>query len=165
MAGRCVMRGKEVFTEELPAYCAVALAGLDDLPDTIMSRSIVIRMRRRARSEPLEPWRQRINGAEVDQLYKRLLAWSTNAQPLQDGWPDIPAAVVDRDADVWESLLAVADLAGAHWPNLARATAVTLVTAANRREPSLGVLLLRDSARCSVSPGETRCRPSTSWRR
>jgi hypothetical protein len=33
-AGRCVVRGKEVFTEELPAYCAVALAGLDDLPDT-----------------------------------------------------------------------------------------------------------------------------------
>jgi hypothetical protein len=144
-AGRCVVRGKEVFTEELPAYCAVALAGLDDLPDTIMTRSIVIRMRRRAPSEPIEPWRQRINGAEADQLYKRLLTWSNNAQPLVDGWPAIPAAVIDRDADVWESLLAVADLAGEHWPNLARATAVTLVTASKRREPSIGVLLLRDS--------------------
>ena len=38
IAGRCVVRGKIVETEELPAYCAVALAGLDDLPDTIMSR-------------------------------------------------------------------------------------------------------------------------------
>lgn len=38
VAGRCVVKGKEVHTEELPAYCAVALAGLDDLPDTIMSR-------------------------------------------------------------------------------------------------------------------------------
>ena len=28
MAGRCVVRGKIVETEELPAYCAVALAGL-----------------------------------------------------------------------------------------------------------------------------------------
>jgi hypothetical protein len=40
VAGRCVVRGKVVETEELPAYCAVALAGLDDLPDTIMSRSV-----------------------------------------------------------------------------------------------------------------------------
>ena len=36
MAGRCVMRGKEVHTEEIPAYCAVALAGLGGLPDTIL---------------------------------------------------------------------------------------------------------------------------------
>lgn len=27
VAGRCVMKGKTVETEELPAYCAVALAG------------------------------------------------------------------------------------------------------------------------------------------
>ena len=40
MAGRCVMRGKTVETEELPAYCAVAFAGLDDLPDTIMTRCV-----------------------------------------------------------------------------------------------------------------------------
>ena len=39
VAGRCVVRGKIIETEELPAYCAVAMAGLDDLPDTIMSRS------------------------------------------------------------------------------------------------------------------------------
>lgn len=58
-AGRCVVRGKEVFTEELPAYCAVALAGLDDLPDTIMTRSVVVRMRRRAGDEQIEPWRPR----------------------------------------------------------------------------------------------------------
>ena len=45
------MRGKTVETEEIPAYCAVALAGLGWLPDTLMSRSIVIRMRRRAPTE------------------------------------------------------------------------------------------------------------------
>ncbi|MGZ4189759.1 MAG: DUF3631 domain-containing protein, partial [Actinomycetota bacterium] len=38
VAGRCVVRGKLIETQELPAYCAVALAGLDDLPDTLMSR-------------------------------------------------------------------------------------------------------------------------------
>src|SRR5262245_62154346 len=48
VAGRCVVRGKQIFTEELPAYCAVALAGLGDLPDTILTRSIIVPMRRRA---------------------------------------------------------------------------------------------------------------------
>ena len=35
VAGRCVVRGNQVFTEEIPAYAAVALAGLGDLPDKI----------------------------------------------------------------------------------------------------------------------------------
>ena len=48
VAGRCVVRGNQVFTEEIPAYCAVALAGLGGLPDTILSRCVVIRLRRRA---------------------------------------------------------------------------------------------------------------------
>jgi hypothetical protein len=143
-AGRCVMRGKRVEIEELPAYCAVALAGLDDLPDTLMSRSVICRMRRRAPNEPVEPWRQRVNGGAAEKLYRQLHTWSNNANPLAEGWPKLPASVTDRDADVWESLIAVADLAGGHWPRTARVAAVTLVTASRARKPSLGVLLLRD---------------------
>jgi len=145
-AGRCVVRGKEVFTEELPAYCAVMLAGLDDLPDTIMSRSVVSRMRRRAADEQIEPWRPRVNGPDAKKLYDRLVNWSKSAREHLSGdfWPDMPDGVEDRDADVWEALLAVADLAGDEWAKKARVTAVTLVTASKRRPPSIGVLLLRD---------------------
>lgn len=146
IAGRCVMRGRVVETEELPAYCAVALAGLDDLPDTLMTRAVVVRMRRRSPDEQIEPWRARINGPEASGLYARLANWSSNCteQLAGDFWPDIPAEVTDRDADVWEALLAVADLAGGHWPTTAREAAVTLVTASRQRTPSIGVLLLRD---------------------
>ena len=38
-----MVRGTVIDTKELPAYCAFALAGLNDQPDTIMTRSIVIR--------------------------------------------------------------------------------------------------------------------------
>lgn len=62
VAGRCIVKGKTVMTEEIPAYCAVALAGLDDLPDTIRTRSIVVRMRRRAPCEHVEPYRRRVHG-------------------------------------------------------------------------------------------------------
>ena len=44
--GRCVVRGKIIETEEIESYAAVALAGLGWLPKVIMSRSVVIRMRR-----------------------------------------------------------------------------------------------------------------------
>ena len=142
-AGRCVVKGKEVVTEELPAYCAVALAGLNDLPDTIMTRSVVVRMRRRAPSERVEPWRLRINGPEAAELYQRLADWS-NVVPYEVDWPQMPTGIEDRNADVWEALLAVADLAGGHWPETARCCAVALVADSMAGTPSLGVLLLRD---------------------
>lgn len=146
MAGRCLMRGKTVETEELPAYCAVALAGLDDLPDTIMTRSVVVRMRRRAPNEHVEPWRARVNSPEAERLRTRISNWAAaNVENFTgDFWPDMPAEIVDRDADVWEALLAVADLAGSDWPERARVAAVALVAASRQRNPSVGVLLLRD---------------------
>jgi len=145
MAGRCVVRGNVVATEELPAYCAVALAGLDDLPDTLMSRSVVVRMRRRAPGERIEPWRHRVNGPAAEVLADQLADWSNEVRELVGtDWPEMPAGVEDRNADVWEALLAVADVTGGDWPIRARVAAVTLVTDPRGRAPSLGVMLLRD---------------------
>jgi hypothetical protein len=59
--GRCVHHGSVIHTEEIPAYSAVALAGIGDIPDTIASRSIHINMRRRAPSENVEPYRPRLH--------------------------------------------------------------------------------------------------------
>ncbi len=144
-AGRCVMRGKNVETEELPAYCAVALAGLNDLPDTIMTRSVVVRMRRRATSERIEPWRLRVNGPEAEELAERLARWADEtSHQLGDTWPEMPDGIEDRNADVWEALLIVADHAGGRWPNRARVAAVAAVAEASTHTPSLGVMLLAD---------------------
>jgi hypothetical protein len=143
MAGRCVVRGKEILTEELPAFCAVALAGLGNLPDTILSRSIVIRMRRRSPTERIEPYRRRIHAPLGHALRDRLAKWAALIGPTLV-LPEMPGGVEDRDADVWESLLAVANAAGRDWPARARKAAVTLVTAAKERSPSLGVRLLAD---------------------
>ncbi len=143
VAGRCVVRGKEVFTEELKAYCAVAMAGLGSLPDTILTRSIIVRMRRRAPGEQIEPYRQRTNGPDAERIRANLERW---AQSVADdiGFSDMPEGVEDRNADVWEALIAVADAAGGVWPALARETAVTLVTENKSKGGSLGIQLLRD---------------------
>jgi hypothetical protein len=145
IAGRCVVRGASVQTEEIPAYCAVALAGLGGLPDTILSRSVVVRMRRRAPNELVEPFRRRINGPEGLELRDRLATWAElTVGPAVHSYPDIPPSICDRDADVWEPLLAVADAAGGDWPQRARVAAVALVTDSKRETPSLGVKLLAD---------------------
>lgn len=145
VAGRCVVRGKIVETEELPAYCAVALAGLDDLPDTLMSRAVIVRMQRRAPGEKVEPWRLRLNAPDAEKIRQRLENWAAVVAPdAGDSWPDMPPGIEDRPADVWEALLAVADLAGGHWPESIRCSAVALVAASMRKAPTIGVLLLRD---------------------
>ena len=145
IAGRCVVRGNIVGVEELPAYCAVALAGLNDLPDTIMTRSIIVRMRRRSPNEIVEPWRSRINGPQAEPIAQALANWASSLpNPLP--WPVMPAEIEDRNADVWESLLVVADAAGGDWPARARTAAVELVGIGKDQTPSLGILLLADLA-------------------
>lgn len=145
MAGRCVVKGKTVVTEELPAYCAVALAGLGNLPDTLLSRSVIVRMRRRAPNETIEPYRRRVYAPEGHAIRDRLAAWSAaNIQTLTDSRPDMPESVTDRSADIWECLLAIADLAGESWPQRARVAAVALVADAKAATPSLGIRLLAD---------------------
>jgi hypothetical protein len=145
VAGRCVVKGRTVETEEIPAYCAVALAGLGGLPDTLLSRAVVVRMRRRAPTEQIEPFRHRVHGDEGHQLRARLGAWAGDkVKRAADAWPDIPEGITDRDADVWEPLLTVADLAGGTWPKRARVAAVALVALSKESTPSLGVRLLGD---------------------
>ena len=47
---------------------------------------------------------------------------------ILDSYPELPPAITDRNADVWEPLITVGDVFGGKWPELARVTAVTLVT-------------------------------------
>jgi hypothetical protein len=140
---RCVVSGKKVEVEEIEAFSAVALAGLGDLPDTILTRSVIIRMRRRAPHEQVEPYRRRLHGAEGEGLRDRLAEWAESTD-LADAIPDMPEGIFDRAADVWEALLAVADEAGGEWPVRARVAAVALVALSREERPSLGVMLLSD---------------------
>jgi len=141
-AGRCVAKGKEIVAEDFPTYCAVALAGIGSLPDTILTRSVIVRMRRRSPDEKVEPYRQRVNGPEGERIRDRLARW---AQSVEIEFPELPDGIHDRDADVWEPLVAVGDAVGEEWPDLIRAAAVALVAESKEGGGvSLGVRLLHD---------------------
>ncbi|MCU7822208.1 DUF3631 domain-containing protein [Kitasatospora sp. DSM 101779] len=143
---RAVREGDSHVVQKFPVYAALAMGGLGDLPDTIMSRSVVVRMRRRAPNEKVEPFRQRINEPEGHALRDRLAAWAdTVRERIEGAWPELPDGVTDRPADVWEPLLAVADAAGGHWPARARAACLELVNAAKANDKgSVGIRLLAD---------------------
>ena len=145
VAGRCVVHGKQVMTEEISAYCAVALAGLGWLPDTILSRSVIIRMRRRGPGEKVMAYRRWVHAPFGQTLRECLVAWAAGeVEAMADARPEMPPGIEDRDADVWEPLLAIADAVGGDWPVRARGAAVALVGAAREIEPSLGIRLLTD---------------------
>jgi hypothetical protein len=129
-----------------PVYAPAALAAKGDpLPDTIMSRAIVIHMRRRAPDQPVRRYRARITRPEGEQLAGQLAAWAGSAAgKVGDPWPGLPEGVDDRPADVWEPLIMVADLAGGDWPGLAREACVALVKGTRDDAQTTGTRLLAD---------------------
>jgi Protein of unknown function (DUF3631) len=110
-----------------------------------MDRAVIIRMRRRAAGEQVDPYRTRRDAPPLNQLRDQLTGWARQQlRELQHATPQMP--LEDRAADTWEPLIAIADLAGGDWPTRARTAAVTMTGAEVQQEEdtSAGVRLLAD---------------------
>ena len=134
-------------------FTPVALAGIGDLPDTIMDRSVVVNMRRKTADEKVRPFRARWARPRGTEIAKALVAWAASGVGAWLEEPEVPEGVSDRQCDVWEPLLAIADMAQGDWPEMAREAMVdmTLAQAGDDEESSLRLTLLRDLRR--VWPG------------
>lgn len=142
---RASVRGKEVVTEKWPSFCPVVLAGLNQLPDTLMTRSVVVGMKRRRHDQIVEPYRRRVHGPEAGDLFEAVAEFARESlDQLEASWPELPESIQDRDADVWEPLIAIADAAGGHWPKAARFAAERMVADAKSKPVTLGIRLLAD---------------------
>jgi hypothetical protein len=73
--------GPEHKPVKFATFAMAALAGIGDLPDTIMDRAVVIRMRRRGPGETVRPFRSRRDTPLLEELRDRLAAWLV---PLTD---------------------------------------------------------------------------------
>lgn len=145
VAYRCELGGKNPIVKPFPAFAPVALAGIGDLPDTVLDRSVVVAMRRRAPHEVVLPFRRRNADREVADLVDWLRWWGdTYTDALAAVEPEMPPGIVDRPADVWEPLVIIGDHAGGDWSDRLRRAAVVLNQARQERDPSLGVQLLGD---------------------
>jgi Protein of unknown function (DUF3631) len=129
-------------------FAMAMLASIGTLPDTIMDRAVVVRMRRRAPGEQVAPFRTQRDAPPLNELRDRLGAWVR--EHLDDlGRTDPVMPVEDRAADTWAPLVAVADLAGADWPARARQAVRVGVQEAEQgdSEASLRLQLLADLKR------------------
>lgn len=140
---RC--EGRDQRVRSFKVFAPVALAGIGNLPDTIMSRSIVIRMKRRAPGETVAPYRERVAEQETAKLRVDLEAWTKKLRDVGEYEPALPEGVEDRNAECWEPLIALADKAGGEWPSRARQAALVLIgLAAAEDHLSIGLRLLTD---------------------
>jgi hypothetical protein len=142
-AWRCVGEPARMHVEAFPAYCALAIAGIGDLPETVIDRAVVVKMKRRARNEHIEPFRARRAEPEGAKLSARLTSWAKRASKRL-AEPVMPDGVTDRAADVWEALLSIADYAGRDWPERARVACVKLNADRATSDVDPGIRLLLD---------------------
>lgn len=147
--------GNDHTPRRFATFAMAALAGIGDLPDTIMDRAVVIRMRRRAEGESVKPFRSRRDTPALHELRDRIAQWAPELlDEAADLEPQMP--VEDRAADTWEPLAIVADLAGGAWPGRAREACAQMVAAEASAEEDHagGARILADIRRIFASRGE-----------
>ena len=155
----------------------VTIAGIGNLPGTLVDRSIAITMRRALSDERIRPFRAD-RAPEMSVLCQKTARWAEdNYATLQSHDPTVPDWMFNRQADNWRPLFAIADLAGGEWPQRARAVATTICQELTD-ESSLRVQLLIDihalfethsaeqlkSASIASELGEMEERPWSDWK-
>jgi len=115
--------GEDHQPRKFDVYAAVALAGIGGLADTLADRSVVAELKRRRPSDIIA--RLRIGRMQhLHELRRRIVRWvADHEERIAERDPEIPS-IIDREADNWQVLLAIADEAGGEWPERARKVAV-----------------------------------------
>lgn len=155
-AGASVLRcdGENYEPRSFNTWAAVVVGSIGALPPTLESRSIIIDILRKRRDEHVERVR-RADETRLKELGNRAALWAKDHfDALSNAEPDIPDCLYNRDQDNWYSLLAIADAAGGHWPETARAIASALNGL--DEDPSEGVMLLADIRPLFIERGVDR---------
>lgn len=106
--------------EKFPCFCAAAITSTKPLPDAVLTRSIIIRIKKRLSTEHVDPFRHDYAVQETKPIREDISDWISahGRDVLRAIGENVP--VVDREAEIWEPLLAVADAAGGDWPARSR---------------------------------------------
>ncbi len=144
-ASLCVGQGAGITYRDFSTFGAKAIAGIGELPDTVASRAVAIRLERRAPGEHVDRWRERQGRQDGAALRERVEAWvGVHMDALREAVPEAPPQLRDRAQDTAEPLLAIADLAGRDWPQRSRAALLELRGEPAAEASSDGVRLLAD---------------------
>jgi hypothetical protein len=126
-----------------PTFCpkAIALKG-KKMPDTMLSRTIFIEMKRRLRSEKVDHFRH-LDDAGFARMRSQLARWAQDCgEPLGLAQPAQPEGFMNRTASNWQLMFAIADSLGEEVG--ARARTIAQQIAGVTEMASAGVALLQD---------------------
>ncbi len=137
---------KEVRAFPIWAPISFCLIGsLSRISHALADRCIEIRMERKKRDEAVERFRLGRTPGKLLPLKRKIVRWAEDKKSeLAQAEPDLPGELNDREQDLWEPLLAIADAAGGEWPERARRAALILCGRGEVDEEDVKILLLND---------------------
>ncbi|MDA0768253.1 MAG: DUF3631 domain-containing protein [Verrucomicrobia bacterium] len=137
---RC--EGDQHTVRKFSTWAPIVLAGIQQVADTIMDRSLVVELQRKGHGETVE--RLPVGLAEaLLPLRRKLTRWGLeHGNLLRTASPQFPESNNDRAEDNWFPLFALADFMGGEWPM--RTTAAFLSAVGQVEEETTGTMLLSD---------------------
>jgi len=134
--------GDDHTPKKFSTWAPMALASIGGLTGTVMDRSIVINLRRRASSETVR--RLPIDFREDCSIIRqRVTRWAQDNESLLKAIPVEPPAIPnDRAMDNWLPLFTIAHAIGGDWPEKVESSYFTLNSM--EEEETAAVMLLRD---------------------
>ena len=144
--GDTVLRtvGDDFEVRAFATYAAVTIALIGTLPDTLHDRSVVIDLKRRLPKEKIAPFRFDRAG-HLDVLARMAARWAQdNAERVAATDPAMPKGVINREADNWRPLAAIAAVAGGRWPERVAKAATAAHAGARGDAASTLEMLLAD---------------------
>jgi hypothetical protein len=144
----------QVFSTFCPAAIAIAK---EDLPESHMTRAIIIRMFKAKANEKFAPFDEEMVMEDCAPLRSKCARWAKdNVEWLKENRrPSLPKSLYNRTADKWRILVAIADRAGGYWRGRSRYVAKMLEGLAERTNKKAdGNTLLADIREVYEESGE-----------
>lgn len=145
---RCVERAGDFEIVEFDAFGFRALASIKALWDTVTDRSVVIPLERKPPGVTVRRFAGRVAESEAAPFARRFARWAADEQVNVGAYlltVPRPEWLHDRACDNWATLFAVAEVAGADWPDRAEQAARILEAGNQAIDPT--ETLVHDVAR------------------
>lgn len=142
---RCV--GDDFDVRKFSTHTPVALAGVrihEKLPPTTVSRCIIVNLERAAEDEIAanDIYDAKVHRRALLDIGRKIARWcNDNRETVRHTDPELPPKVINRPADKWTPLFAIARAAGGNWADHAKKA---LAAQPDMSEPSKGLQLLTD---------------------
>jgi len=142
---RCVGEDNEV--RIFSTHCPVVMAGVElnkKLPDTTITRSIVISLERAAYEDISDEdiYNAKQHKSVLINIGRKIARWSLDHRDeVSEVAPCLPPKIRNRLADKWIPLFKIANVVGGEWPKHAK---TALFGQVDMSEPSKAIMLLED---------------------